>query len=102
MNANRLTGTQLTDEQKRRQRGKNIAVIFDNLLGLFCVEYVILVVVIDLRLVVGLLCGHCDRCCDYSTEKKGMRAVCCDCSDFMLWRLLRNAAKLPSHARQLF
>jgi hypothetical protein len=27
MTANRLTGTQLTDEQKRRQRGKNIAVM---------------------------------------------------------------------------
>lgn len=32
---------------------RNIAVIFDDLLGLFCVEYVILVVVIDLGLVVG-------------------------------------------------
>jgi hypothetical protein len=66
----------------------NVAVIFDDLLGLFCVEYVILVVVIDLGLVVGLLCGHCERCCDYSMQRKAVCAVCCDYSNFMLWRCL--------------
>ena len=43
MTANRLTGTQLTDEQKRRQRGKNIAVMVA-LLALVALLYVITLV----------------------------------------------------------
>ncbi|QQP90072.1 hypothetical protein IGS68_02005 [Skermanella sp. TT6] len=43
MNANRLPGHQLTDEQKRRQRGKNIAVLLA-LLALVALLYVITLV----------------------------------------------------------
>jgi hypothetical protein len=43
MNANRLTATQLTDEQKRKQRGKNIAVMLA-LLALVALLYVITLV----------------------------------------------------------
>jgi hypothetical protein len=43
MNANRLTGTQLAEEQKRRQRGKNIAVMLA-LLALVALLYVITLV----------------------------------------------------------
>jgi hypothetical protein len=43
MNANRLTVTQLTDEQKRKQRGKNIAVMLA-LLALVALLYLITLV----------------------------------------------------------
>jgi hypothetical protein len=43
MDANRLTVTRLTDEQKRRQRGKNIAVMLA-LLALVALLYVITLV----------------------------------------------------------
>ena len=43
MNANRMTGTELTDERKRRQRGKNIAVMLA-LLALVALLYVITLV----------------------------------------------------------
>ena len=43
MNANRPTTIQMTDEQKRRQRGKNIAVMLA-LLALVALLYVITLV----------------------------------------------------------
>ena len=43
MNANRLTGTELAEERKRKQRGKNIAVMLA-LLALVALLYVITLV----------------------------------------------------------
>jgi hypothetical protein len=41
----------------------HIAVIFDNFLGLVCVENVVFIVVVELGLVVGLLRRHCSGSC---------------------------------------